>query len=128
MKFVSAVTVVVPSYEEGLNFFVGVLGFELIEDTVIDDQKRWVLVAPSKSAQTKLLLAQAANAAQVQAIGHQSGGRVFLFLETDDFEREYERFKSAGVNFMENPRLEAYGRVVVFADPFGNTWDLIQRA
>jgi catechol 2,3-dioxygenase-like lactoylglutathione lyase family enzyme len=126
MQFISAITVLVPTYEEGLDFYVGVLGFELIEDTRLGPQKRWVLVSPYKDAQTRLLLAKAANEVQATAIGNQTGGRVFLFLETDDFERDFQRFASAGVRFLENPRREAYGMVAVFTDPFGNKWDLIE--
>lgn len=126
MQFISAITVLVPTYDEGLDFYVGVLGFELIEDTMVGPQKRWVLVSPSKDTQTRLVLATAANELQASAIGNQTGGRVFLFLETDDFERDFQCFTRAGVRFLENPRREAYGMVAVFADPFGNKWDLIE--
>lgn len=126
MRVISAITVLVPSYEEGLNFFVGTLGFTVIEDTVLSPTKRWVLVAPSRSAETRLLLARADGPEQVEAIGNQSGGRVFLFLRTDDIDRDYKRFRAAGVSFAEEPRVEAYGTVAVFTDPFGNRWDLIE--
>lgn len=128
MRHISAITLIVPSYEAGLAFYVGVLGFALIEDSSLSPTKRWVLVAPSPNAQTRLLLAQAVTPGQANAIGDQAGGRVFLFLETEDFKRDFDRLSKAGVRFLEAPRQETYGRVVVFADPFGNKWDLIQRS
>jgi catechol 2,3-dioxygenase-like lactoylglutathione lyase family enzyme len=129
-RFLSAVTILVPSYDEGLQFFIEVLGFVLIEDTVMSATKRWVLVAPSATAETRLLLAQAADDTQRAAIGSQAGGRVLMFLQTDNFARDYARLKASGcVKFMEpEPRVEAYGTVIVFQDPFGNKWDLIERA
>jgi catechol 2,3-dioxygenase-like lactoylglutathione lyase family enzyme len=124
----AAVTVVVPDYDAGIAFFCGALGFALVVDTPLAEGKRWVLVAPEPAAPTRLLLAQAATAAQRAAIGNQTGGRVFLFLTTDDFAREHARLSAAGVRFRERPRTEAYGTVAVFEDPFGNLWDLIQPA
>lgn len=121
-----AVSILVPTYEAGLDFFVGTLGFTLIEDTPLSDTKRWVLVAPTPTAPTRLLLAKADGERQRQAIGDQSGGRVFLFLETDDFARDYREFRSKGVTFLERPRTEPYGIVAVFRDAFGNRWDLIE--
>ena len=118
--------ILVPSYDDGLAFYAGALGFEIIEDSVLAPGKRWVVVAPPGSRETRILLAQAEGAEQKSAIGRQSGGRVFLFLHTDDFRRDHTRYLAAGVQFMEEPREEPYGTVAVFADPFGNRWDLLQ--
>jgi len=117
-------SILVPDYDEGIAFFVEQMGFELIEDTDLGDGKRWVRVAPA-GAETKFLLAKAAGD-QTAAVGNQGGGRVWLFLETDDFERDHQRMSSSGVTFEEPPRREPYGIVAVFRDPFGNRWDLIQ--
>ena len=125
-QYLSAVTVVVPDYDAAIAFYVGGLGFQLVEDTPLSASKRWVRVAPPGSVETCLLLAQAASDEQRRAIGNQTGGRVFLFLRTDDFDRDYATFKRAGAEFAEPPRLEAYGKVAVFRDPFGNRWDLVQ--
>ena len=125
-QFVSAVSLVVPDYDEAIAFYVGVLGFALVEDTRISAQKRWVRVAPPGARETCLLLAKAASPAQEVVIGAQAGGRVFLFLETDDFARDYQAFQARGVRFAEAPRQEPYGVVAVFEDPFGNRWDLIE--
>ena len=125
-RSVSAISLLVPDYDAGIAFYVGKLGFTLVEDTPLDDGKRWVLVSPDDGAQTRLLLARAADSAQQAAIGHQAGGRVFLFLRTEDFDADYERFTAAGVRFLEAPRDEAYGKVAVFEDSFGNKWDLVQ--
>jgi uncharacterized glyoxalase superfamily protein PhnB len=105
---------------------VGTLGFDLIEDTRLSATKRWVRVAPPGSKETRLLLAKADGPGQLARIGDQAGGRVFLFLHTDDFQRDYEAWRARGVRFLEQPRSESYGTVAVFADPFGNKWDLIQ--
>jgi catechol 2,3-dioxygenase-like lactoylglutathione lyase family enzyme len=126
-QHLGAVAVVVPSYEEGLGFYADVLGFDIIEDTELAPGKRWVLVAPPGSSETRLLLAKAATDEQRRAIGAQGGGRVFLFLHTDDFARDHKRYRLAGVRFVEEPRVEPYGMVAVFTDPFGNKWDLIER-
>lgn len=122
----SAVAIVVPSYEAGLAFFVEGLGFALIEDTAQGAGKRWVLVAPTPDSGTRLLLAQAVGDRQAAAIGNQTGGRVGFFLTTDDFARDHARVAAAGGRFTETPRHEPYGTVAVFEDPFGNRWDLIQ--
>ncbi|MBR0776996.1 VOC family protein [Bradyrhizobium diazoefficiens] len=127
-QHLSLTAVVVRDYDEAIAFFVGKLGFELREDTRIDDGKRWVVVAPPGSIESGILLARAANPGQAQAIGNQSGGRVFLFLATDDFDRDYEAFRERGVRFLEAPRREPYGTVAVFEDLYGNRWDLIERA
>ncbi|MTI42905.1 VOC family protein, partial [Roseibium hamelinense] len=125
VQFISAIALVVPCYEAAKSFYVDKLGFVLIEDTVLSDTKRWVIVAPNETAQTRLLLAKADAEAQLSAIGNQTGGRVFLFLETHDFEADMRKMTAAGVKFLENPRHENYGKVVVFEDPFVNKWDLI---
>jgi catechol 2,3-dioxygenase-like lactoylglutathione lyase family enzyme len=126
----SALTLVVRDYDEAIAFFVGTLGFDLLEDTPLDAAKRWVRVRPSGGSGgsgTSLLLARAVTAEQVARIGDQTGGRVFLFLETDDCRRDYARWRARGVRFLEVPREESYGTVVVFEDLYGNRWDLIQR-
>ena len=125
-QHLGAIALLVPSYAEGLDFYAGVLGFEVIEDTEMAPGKRWVLVAPPGSRETRILLAVASGEVQQAAVGHQAGGRVFLFLHTDDFYRDYRRYLAAGVRFLENPRAEPYGIVAVFADRFGNKWDLLQ--
>jgi len=129
-QFISAVTVVVPDYDAAIAFYVDVMGFTLCEDTALAPTKRWVMVAPPgcDAQGCRLLLAKAADAGQAGAIGAQAGGRVFLFLTTDDFDRDHARMSGRGVAFQEPPRDEPYGRVAVFADPFGNLWDLIEPA
>lgn len=122
-----ALALVVRDYDEAIEFYTRALSFDLIEDTVLSAEKRWVVVAPPGSGNgCKILLAKASNEQQIAAIGNQTGGRVFLFLHTDDFERDYQRMKKEGVAFLEEPRQEVYGRVVVFQDLYGNRWDLIQ--
>jgi catechol 2,3-dioxygenase-like lactoylglutathione lyase family enzyme len=120
------VTFVVREYDEAIAFFTQALGFALIEDTDLGQGKRWVLVAPKCSQGTSLLLARAVNPEQVRHVGNQTGGRVFLFLHTDDFWRDYGVMKERGVKFQETPREEAYGTVAVFEDLYGNKWDLLQ--
>ncbi|MDA1272924.1 MAG: VOC family protein [Verrucomicrobia bacterium] len=125
---IAQIALVVKDYDEALQFFVGTLGFRLIEDTVIEDQKkRWVVVAPAGSGETRLLLARAAGPEQSSRIGNQTGGRVFLFLHTDDFWRDFNAFTSKGVIFVRGPNEESYGTVAVFKDLYGNLWDLVQR-
>jgi catechol 2,3-dioxygenase-like lactoylglutathione lyase family enzyme len=124
-----ALTVVVQEYDEAIAFYVGTLGFSLIEDTRLDATKRWVRVRPHGQAGasgTSILLALAATPEQLARVGDQTGGRVFLFLETDDFWEDYERWRARGVRFLEPPREEPYGTVVVFQDLYGNRWDLMQ--
>ena len=123
----SAVTIVVADYDEAIAYYTQTLGFGLIEDTAMPHGKRWVRVAPYGSAETSLLLAVARNDEQRAAIGRQAGGRVFLFLQTDDFARDHAAMKGRGVRFVEEPRDEAYGRVAVFEDLYGNRWDFIER-
>ena len=119
------VALVVEDYDAAIDFFVGALGFALLEDTMLSETKRWVRVAPQGGG-SALLLAKADTRAQAEAIGNQTGGRVFLFLETDDFDRDHARYCAAGVEFLEAPREEAYGKVAVFKDCCGNSWDLIE--
>lgn len=125
-QHIGAITLVIPDYEAAIQFYTKSLGFNLIEDTDLGDGKRWVLVAPPGSAETRLLLAKAATSEQEAAIGNQTGGRVFLFLHTDNFDRDHAAFAARGVVFREAPRDEPYGKVAVFEDPFGNAWDLIE--
>ena len=120
----ATVTPLVPNYDEGIDFFVGTLGFQLVEDTDLGDGKRWVVVLPGKDA--ALLLAKASDESQRVAIGQQTAGRVGFFLKTDNFADTHARFTAAGVTFLEEARAEPYGTVSVFSDPFGNRWDLIE--
>jgi catechol 2,3-dioxygenase-like lactoylglutathione lyase family enzyme len=128
LQHLSLISLVVPDYDEALDFYVGTMGFECVEDTRLSDTKRWVVVRPRGPGAERcgLLLAKAATPGQQAAIGNQSGGRVLLFLNTDDFEADHRRLANAGVHFVETPRHEAYGTVAVFEDPFGNRWDLLQ--
>ncbi len=120
------IALVVRDYDEAIEFYVGVLGFRIVEDTPLNGDKRWVLVEPPGTSGTSLLLARAATPEQESRIGNQTGGRVFLFLQTDDFDRDYSALKAQGVRFVESPRDEAYGKVVVFQDLYGNRWDLLE--
>ncbi len=124
------VQLVVPDYDEALAFYVGVLGFRLVEDTAQpDENKRWVVIEPpGEAGGASLVLGRAGNDAQRAAIGNQTGGRVFLFLATDDFARDHAAMTANGVPFVREPKTLDYGTVAVFADPFGNLWDLIQFA
>lgn len=124
---IATVALVVRDYDEALAFYVGTLGFTLIEDTCIPAQdKRWVTVAPPGSTGPLLLLARAVGEEQSSRIGNQTGGRVFLFLYTDDFWRDYAAYRSKGVIFVREPKEESYGTVAVFADLYGTLWDLLQ--
>jgi len=123
---IAAITLVVPDYDEAIAHYCDGLGFDLVEDTDFGGGKRWVLVAPPGSTETRLLLGKASTPAQRQRIGDQTGGRVFLILHTDDFARDHARFSAAGAVFTETPREEPYGTVAVFRDRFGNLWDLLQ--
>jgi catechol 2,3-dioxygenase-like lactoylglutathione lyase family enzyme len=122
---IGVVTIVVRDYDEAITFFTECLGFALVEDTPLEGGKRWVVVRP-RDGGTGLLLARAANPQQAARVGDQTGGRVFLFLRTDDFWRDYHAMRSRGVQFLEEPRDEPYGTVVVFLDLYGNRWDLVQ--
>jgi len=124
-KRLAMVTLVVRNYDEAIDFYTRVMRFRLVEDTPLSATKRWVVVAPDEGA--ALLLAQAASSEQEAAIGHQTGGRVFLFLHTDDIDADIAHLRAHGVRFAEPaPRDEPYGRVIVFHDLYGNKWDLIQ--
>lgn len=118
------VTLIVPDYDDALQFFTRVLGFDLVEDTDLGDGKRWLVVGGQHGG--RILLAKASDDTQRAAIGNQFGGRVGLFLETDDFSATYDHLQRAGIAFAEAPRHEAYGTVGVFTDPYGNRWDLIE--
>jgi catechol 2,3-dioxygenase-like lactoylglutathione lyase family enzyme len=119
------ITIIIDDYDLAIAHYVNDLGFELIEDTVLTPEKRWVIVAPSHEG-AKILLAKAANEVQKAAIGNSTGGRVGFFVYVDNFEETYQLYKSRGLDFMEDPRIESYGRVVVFKDRYGNKWDLIE--
>lgn len=123
---IAHVSLVVADYDEAIAFYTNVLKFELLEDTQLAENKRWVVVAPPGGKGCTLLLAQAKNDKERQAIGNQTGGRVFLFLHTDDFDRDYQHLVSNNVEFVRNPVNEPYGKVAVFKDLYGNMWDLIQ--
>ncbi|MGX9180990.1 VOC family protein [Mesorhizobium sp. BHbdii] len=123
---VATVALVVRNYDEAISWYVGKLGFLLIEDVDLGGGKRWVTVAPANGQGARLLLAEAADDAQTSRIGNQTGGRVFLFLETDDFVRDHTAMLEKDIEFREAPRHEAYGTVAVFADLHGNLWDLIE--
>lgn len=124
---IAQVALLVRDYDEAIRFFTRALGFELLEDSPREGGKRWVRVGPAGDAGSALLLARAATPAQERAVGNQSGGRVFMFLETDDFARDHARLRTEGVRFTEEPRDEDYGTVAVFLDLYGNKWDLIER-
>lgn len=123
---IASLTLLVREYDEAIAFFTGALGFVIIEDTPLEGGKRWVRVAPSESNGVSLLLARAATPEQLDHVGNQTGGRVFLFLETSDFWSDYNHMQSRSVRFTEQPRQEPYGLVVVFLDLYGNKWDLVQ--
>ena len=123
------VAIVVGDYDEAIAFYVGTLGFELVEDTALpDENKRWVVVKPRGDGNAALLLARAANARQQDFVGDQAGGRVFLFLRTDDFWRDFHTLGARGVTFVREPKQTSYGTVAVFKDLYGNLWDLLQLA
>lgn len=123
------VTLLVTDYDEAIDYFCDVLGFALIEDTPVSDDKRWVVISPSKAQPgAQILLARAATLEQREAVGAQLGGRVGFFLHTKDFDETFDRLKAKGVRFCETPRVEDYGKVVVFKDLYGNKWDLIEQA
>lgn len=124
------ISLVVRDYDEAIHFYTQVLGFDLIEDSASIDragqEKRWVLVAPHGSQGTKLLLAKASSPEELSRVGNQTGGRVFLFLHTDDFHRDYRLYVDRGVKFIREPKEEPYGTVAVFEDLYGNKWDLLE--
>ena len=124
---IGLVSLLVHDYDEALAFYVGILGFSRVEDTPVPEQnKRWVVVAPPGAKESKLLLARASSPEQAARVGNQTGGRVFLFLNTDNFDRDYVSFKKEGVVFVRDPSQQPYGTVAVFQDPWGNLWDLLQ--
>ena len=125
MARIGAISLLVHDYDEAIAFYVDLLGFSLVDDTPLGDGRRWVRVAPTGTG-AALLLARADGPEQAARVGDQTGGRVFLFLETDDFARDHALFSSRGVRFLEEPRFEAYGTVAVFEDLYGNRWDLIE--
>ena len=120
-------SVVVREYDEAIQFYTKVLGFELVEDTALpDEQKRWVVVAPRGSREARILLARAVGEEQISRVGDQTGGRVAFFLYTDDFWRDYRAYRESGVEFVREPKTERYGTVAVFRDLYGNLWDLLE--
>lgn len=121
------ISLVVSDYDEAIKFYTQKLNFTLVEDTVLNETKRWVLIAPPGSDGCKLLLAKAANEEQQSRVGNQTGGRVFLFLQTDDVERDYTNMKANGVKFVREPEVQPWATVAVFEDLYGNMWDLIER-
>lgn len=125
-QYLAHVALVVAEYDEAIDFYTNKLHFKLIEDTPLTDEKRWVLVAPPGDSTCCLLLAKATTEEQVSRIGNQTGGRVFLFLNTDDFERDYKNLLHQNIRIVGQPRDEVYGKVCVFADLYGNLWDLIE--
>jgi catechol 2,3-dioxygenase-like lactoylglutathione lyase family enzyme len=127
LQRITLVSILVPDYDSAIAYYVGKLGFTLREDTKLPDGKRWVVVGPGGGG-TGLLLAKADGRTQIATIGNQTGGRVFLFLTTDDFAVDHARLAAQGVEFLEGPRHEPYGTVAVFRDVFGNRWDLIEPA
>jgi len=127
-QHIAHIALVVRDYDEAIQFYTQKLHFRLVEDTVLSATKRWVLVAPKGSNECCLLLAKAADPEQEKKIGDQTGGRVFLFLYTDNFRRDYDAMIKEGVEFVREPKVEAYGRVAVFKDLYGNLWDLLEPA
>ncbi len=125
---ITQLALLVNDYDEAIAFYRNKLLFRLVEDTVLSPTKRWVVMAPPGNSNTCLLLAKAANEEQQSRVGNQTGGRVFLFLYTDDFQRDYQRMLAAGVNFVREPSEEPYGTVAVFEDLYGNLWDMIEPA
>lgn len=125
---IAHIALVVLDYDEAIEFYTKQLNFVLTEDTVLSETKRWVLVTPCGSSGCSLLLAKASGEAQITRIGNQTGGRVFLFLNTDNFERDYANMKAKGIVFVRDPIIEVYGKVAVFKDLYGNLWDLIEPA
>jgi len=123
---IAHIALVVDDYDDAIKFYIEKLGFTLIEDTLLSETKRWIVVAPPGSKECFLLLAKAANEEQKSRVGNQTGGRVFLFLYTDDFWRDYKNMQNKGVEFVREPVVENYGTVAVFKDLYGNLWDLLE--
>ena len=126
MNTLGMIAIVIDDYDSAISHYVNDFGFSLIEDSTLSPEKRWVVVAPSEDG-AKILLAKASNEAQRDAIGNSTGGRVGYFLYTTDFAQTFQKFKSKGIEFIEEPRQEPYGQVVVLRDKFGNKWDLIEK-
>jgi catechol 2,3-dioxygenase-like lactoylglutathione lyase family enzyme len=124
---IAHIALVVADYDEAIAFYTQKLHFDLIEDTILSETKRWVLVAPKGAQEFSLLLAKAVNKEQLERVGNQTGGRVFLFLNTDNFERDYQNLLDNKVEIVREPTIEVYGKIAVFADIYGNIWDLIER-
>ena len=125
-QFIAQLALVVKDYDEAIKFYTQKLGFRLVEDSILTETKRWVVVSPPGNGGCSLLLARAADSRQLQAVGNQTGGRVFLFLYTDDFHRDYLSMLEKGIHFVRQPVKEVYGTVAVFEDLYGNLWDLIE--
>ena len=123
---IAQISLLVADYDEAIAFYTQKLHFTLVEDTQMSETKRWVVIAPPGSSSCRLLLAKAANEEQQSRIGAQTGGRIFLFLHTDDLDRDYQNLLQQGVTIVRKPSIEAYGKVLVFADLYGNLWDLIE--
>ena len=123
---IAQISLVVRDYDEAVDFYTKKLDFVVIEDTKLSEEKRWVVIAPAGAKECSLLLAKAANKQQAVSVGNQAGGRVFLFLFTDNFQRDYDKMVSRGINFVRPPKDELYGRVTVFEDLYGNQWDLLE--
>ncbi len=120
------ISLIVPNYDEARDYYTETLNFDLLEDTDMGDGKRWLLIAPKGSTGTAIVLAEAKTNKEKRIVGNQGAGRVWLFLHTDDFYRDYDNYRNGGVQFLEEPRTEPYGTVAVFIDTFGNKWDLLQ--
>lgn len=125
-QYVAQFALVVKDYDEAIDFYTKKLNFELVEDTKQSEEKRWVLVKPKGASETAILLAKATNQEQESRVGNQTGGRVFLFLYTDDFWRDYNQMQEKGIKFIREPKEEVYGTVAVFEDLYGNLWDLLE--
>lgn len=123
---IAHIALVVKDYDDAIEFYTKKLNFNLVEDTKLDEEKRWVIVSPPGASECTLLLAKAANERQLQSVGNQSGGRVFLFLFTDNFWRDYHGMLEKGIEFIREPKKESYGTVAVFEDLYGNLWDLLE--
>ncbi len=126
VRSIASLALLIRDYDEAIAFFTGALRFAVVEETLLSEDKRWVVVAPPDGQGAALLLAKAVTPEQLAHVGNQTGGRVFLFLHTSDFSADYRHMQAHGVRFAEEPREEPYGRVVVFFDLYGNKWDLVQ--
>ena len=123
---IAHIALVVKDYDDAIEFYTKKLNFNLVEDTKLDEEKRWVIISPPGASECTLLLAKAANERQLESVGNQSGGRVFLFLFTDNFWRDYHGMLEKGIEFIREPKKESYGTVAVFEDLYGNLWDLLE--